>query len=80
MKWDRQDLVFVRRGFSIHVDPFPGSPVNNAIHCGNGFHSEKSPDPLWGETISPNNGLDLLNTVKLIAVKQPHYSSKRKGG
>lgn len=54
--------------------------MNNAIHCGNSFHSEKSPGPLWGEVISPDNGLDLLNTVKLTAVKQLHYSSERKKG
>lgn len=54
--------------------------MNNAIHCGSSFHSEKSPGPLRGEVISPDNGLDLLNTVKLTAVKQLHYSSERKKG
>ena len=65
---------------SIQVGSFPGSPINNTVYCGNSFHFEKSSGPLWGEILSPDNGLDLLNTVKLTAVKQLHYSSKRKRG
>lgn len=57
---------------------FPGSPINNTVHCGNSFHFEKSPGPLWGEIISPDNGLDLLNAVKLTAAKQLRYSSEGK--
>lgn len=42
---------------------FPGSPINNTIRYGNGFHCEKSPSPLWGEIISHDNELDLPSRV-----------------
>lgn len=66
--------------FSILVGSFPWSPRNNTIHFGNSFHFGKSLSPFWGEVVSHNNELVLLNRVKLTAAEQLHCCSKRKGG